>query len=164
LFVLEGITPSVYRLSIGIPSTLPAAYIQSIRLGSRDVLIDEFQIQGEVSEDIQVVVRTDGGVLAGRVLSDMPDPMAYATAVLVPNPGIPLRSDLYKVARTDDSGNFRMQGITPGNYKLFAWGNVEDQSWLDPEFMQLFEDRGAPIRINAGDHVKADVKLCPPWF
>jgi hypothetical protein len=34
----------------------------------------------------------------------------------------------------DDDGNFKIAGLRPGTYKLFAWEEVDDGAWQDPEF------------------------------
>ena len=31
-----------------------------------------------------------------------------------------------------------MQGLTPGDYRVFAWDDVEAGAWLDPESGKVF--------------------------
>ncbi len=40
----------------------------------------------------------------------------------------------------------------PGEYKLFAWDDVEQYDWFDPEFLKDFEARGESITVAAGGH------------
>jgi len=37
------------------------------------------------------------------------------------------RKALYRVTQADRDGAFRMEGLTPGSYKVFAWNDVETQ-------------------------------------
>jgi hypothetical protein len=47
--------------------------------------------------------------------------------------------------------------VPPGDYKLFAWSEVEDGAWYDAEFMPNYENRGKPVHISEGS--KPDVSL-----
>ncbi len=42
--------------------------------------------------------------------------------------------------------------LWPGEYKLFAWDDVEQYDWFDPEFLKDFEARGESITVAAGGH------------
>ena len=54
-----------------------------------------------------------------------------------------------------------MQGITPGDYKLFAWENVEAGAWQNPDFIQGYENAGRPIRINEGSNESLQLPVIP---
>ena len=41
---------------------------------------------------------------------------------------------------SDSSGRFRFDRVPPGDYKMFAWSEVENGSWYDPDFMKTYED------------------------
>ena len=53
--------------------------------------------------------------------------MKAMQADLIPEKGS--RRDLYKIATSGDDGDFSMTGITPGNYKLFAWEHLEPNAY-----------------------------------
>ena len=71
--------------------------------------------------EIQVIVNTNGGKVQGSVIDAKQKPAASARIVLVPPESRRQNLQLYKVALTDNSGNFTITGIAPGDYKLFAW-------------------------------------------
>ena len=105
---------------------LPAGgYVKSMRLGNADVLNDGLHLTGPPQGLLEIVIGTNAGNIEGSVLNDRQQAVANETVVLVPDPRFRQRSDLYKVLSTDSSGRFRMPGVTPGDYKLFAWENVE---------------------------------------
>jgi hypothetical protein len=52
-----------------------------------------------------------------------------------------------KTATTDPSGRFHFDHVPPGDYRVFAWAEVESDSWFDPEFMRNYEMLGARVRV-----------------
>jgi protocatechuate 3,4-dioxygenase beta subunit len=172
-FSIRNIAAGDYRIEISpiltvppsslVPSAIESAYVRSIRLDGRDVLNDGVHLETATNAPLQVVISMNGGTFAGRVLDAGGMPVANAHAVLVPNAPRRRRGDLYKTALTDDSGRFQLRGLAPGDYKLFAWERVEDGAWQDPQFLNLFEDRGAAVRMEDGAQVTRDVRLIPAW-
>jgi len=57
------------------------------------------------------------------------------------------RVDLFKPAMTDASGRFTIRGITPGDYKLFAWTDLDPGSYFEPSLLQSAEPAGKPVHI-----------------
>jgi hypothetical protein len=70
------------------------------------------------------------------------------SAVLLPDAR--RRTDLYRVTLTDASGQFHLDRLPPGDYKVFAWDDVDEDAWYDPEFMRMHENEGVAIRIGEG--------------
>ena len=87
-------------------------------------------------------------------------PVSGVQAVLVPD-RLRNRNDLYKIAVTGADGHFTLRGITPGDYKIFAWDDVPADAWQDPDFIRPYENLGKPVRINEGSQGSVDVKLIP---
>src|SRR4030095_9663373 len=94
----------------------------------------------------QIVVGSSAGVVEGVVRDNLRN-LVRARVVLVPDLAHRQRADLYQSISTDDSGRFRLQGIPPGDYVLFAWEDIENGLWLDPEFLKRHEPSGRSIRI-----------------
>ena len=57
---------------------------------------------------------------------------------------------MYKVTGTDNQGRFQLQGLRPGDYRVFAWENIENGTWIDSTFLRLNEERGTTIHIDEG--------------
>ena len=85
--------------------------------------------------------------------------MSNVTVALVPEMPLRVRPDLFRNVTTDASGAFQMKTITPGNYKVFVWEDVENGAWLNEEFLRPFENQGTPVRIDEGS--KATVTVTP---
>jgi hypothetical protein len=52
-----------------------------------------------------------------------------------------------------------IRGILPGNYKLFAWENLEPNAYLNSDFLRGYEDLGIPVKVSAGDNNPVSVRL-----
>jgi hypothetical protein len=130
-------------------------FVKSIRLGREDAL-GTFQISSETSLVLDVVLTTGSGSIEGVALGRAGDSAANATVVLVPA-AARRRIGLYQSVVTGNDGKFRFQGIPPGDYKLFAWDDIETGAWANTEFIRPYESRGRSIRVL--EDSKEDVQL-----
>jgi hypothetical protein len=76
-------------------------------------------------------------------------------------PDVRGRIDLFKTTTTDPAGRFHIDRIPPGDYKAFAWEDVNDGAWQDPEFMGANENLGTPIHIAEGTTATLRLTLIP---
>ena len=82
--------------------------------------------------------------------------------VLVPPPARRINPDLYHVVELDKRGHFSMNGVAPGEYKIFAWTKPPDgKPWLNAEFMAAVEQRGQIVRVTLGAPVSVQVTVIP---
>ena len=54
-------------------------------------------------------------------------------------------------------GQFHFKSVPPGEYKLFAWEDVESGAWLDPDFIKPLDDKGKSVTIRADGQENADL-------
>lgn len=157
-FSLEKVNAGEYRFAIGLMP--PTMYIKSAKFDQADILAAGFTVMDKSPGPLQVVISPKGGQIDGNVLDKDTKPVRGITTVLIPDRNRD-RRDVYKGAVTDQNGHFTMLGITPGDYKLFAWEDIEPFSYNDPEVLKKFEDRGQPIHIDESAKEMVDVKLIP---
>jgi hypothetical protein len=74
------------------------------------------------------------------------------------------RMDLYRSATTDEFGRFHVQDIAPGSYLVFAWEDIEDGLWRDPEFIRRNEESGKSIQIDERTRATVEVTAFPFSF
>jgi hypothetical protein len=111
---------------------------------------------------IEIQVATDPGSVNGRVLSSRQTPVPAATVVLMPDVGRRLyRTDLFRVTTTNEVGQYSMEGLPPGDYRVFAWESVADRAWQDPGFMRAYEEMGKPVRISENARQSVDIPSIP---
>jgi 5-hydroxyisourate hydrolase-like protein (transthyretin family) len=172
-FNLPNVGPGDYRVYVApflapfqwgtpaIPQSLQSMYLKSVRLGGTDLLTEGLRIDGGATGEIQIVLGA-GGRLAGSTVDEKHQPQPNITVALVPDLGLRHRRELYRSTSSDISGQFRIQGIAPGNYRVFAWEAVERDIWMNPDFIRAIEDRGVPVVIREGEEAGAEVVSIAP--
>jgi hypothetical protein len=133
-------------------------HIKSLRVGREDAL-NRVHLTSDTKDPLlQVVLTTETGSVEGIAIGRAGDPAANCTVVLVPEYAR-MRASLYKTLVTNSDGRFRFQEIPPGNYKLFAWDDIETGAWQDAEFMRPYESRGRAIRISENGKEEAQLNV-----
>jgi hypothetical protein len=158
-FTILNVIPTHYELNVhGFPDDY---YIQSAALGGKDILEAGINFTPGTGGAIEIVLASTGGQVEGVVLNADQQPATEASVVAVPDE--PRRSQLrfYKDDHTDQYGRFTIKGIAPGRYKLFAWEDVEEGAYQDPEFIKRFEALGEAVVIRENSHESAQLKLIP---
>ena len=94
--------------------------------------------------------------LSGAVLDADSLPAPGVHVVLIPDPPHRDIQDKYRSTTTDQNGKFTLNGIAPGDYKLFSWDSVEqsgryDVDWSDPEWLKPYETKGESIHFDEAD-------------
>lgn len=150
-------TPGDYRVDVTPildraprePAANPVAYVKSIHYGDEDVLNRNLRLIGPPTSGVglRVVIADDWGSVSGNVVDEAAKPISQATIVLVPPIEQRGRRDLFKTAAVDDKGQFRLERVPPGDYKLFAWEEVEPGAWFNPAFLPRIEDQGKEIHV-----------------
>ena len=154
-FTLQQVGPGDYRVNVtGMPQN---AYLKFARLGPMDVLNQGLHIERQPGVPLEIVVGTDSGAVDGTVTNNKQEPSANVTVVLVPDPVHRNRSELYRSVMTDSQGRFHFGGVTPGDYKLFAWEDVESGAWQDSDFLRPFEERGRLTQVKSSGSTSADL-------
>jgi len=155
-FTLTGLGPGDFRTGVfymgmttnGGSINLPTGtYLKSLRLGTRDVLAEGLHLESRPPEELEVTIGTSNAGVTGSVVTIKNEAVPNSVVVLVPDPLRRYRSDLYRAVASDTSGRFEFKGVPPGDYKLFAWDDVQSGVWLDPEFLKGYESLGTPMRI-----------------
>jgi protocatechuate 3,4-dioxygenase beta subunit len=151
---IEGVGPGDYRISRS-----GSGYIQSARLGPVDVLKDGLHLDHQPEDSLEVVIAATRASVEGRV-TDGAQAVSNAVVVLVPSLNLRQRSDRYYVAATDGNGQFQIQArIVPGDYKVFAWNDIEPGAWQDPEVLERYENQGQPVSVTSDSKLNIDVRL-----
>jgi hypothetical protein len=158
----SGVPEGEYRV---VWSNLPSdMYVKSMRFGPADALNGTLPIDPRTQDRFQIVFGTNGGTLEGVVLDKLRNAVAGAKVALVPDVARRQRADLYQNTSSDESGRFQFRGIVPGDYSLFAWEDIENGLWQDPEFIRRHETAGKPVRISANGRETIETVAIPFAF
>ena len=158
-FTVAGVIPFDYRVTVsGLEKN---HYIRSVRLGDTDILNSLLRLDGPPRGTMEVIVGTDSGSVDAIVRDDRQDLVPGVRVVLVPDPARRFRSELFRTATTDAEGRIHIEGIAPGDYSLFAWEEVEEGAWQDPDFLRTYEPLGRTVRIGPNGWESVELRLIP---
>jgi hypothetical protein len=132
-------------------------YLKSVKLAGRempDATLDLNYGGGQVD----VVLAPAAGDLTGTVQNARGEPAASVQVTAVPVSGS-LRRDMNKLVTTDASGNFTLHGLPPGDYKIFAWEQVDANAWMDRDYRQPFENLAASAKVQESTSPTVTLRL-----
>jgi hypothetical protein len=162
-FRIENLGPGEYRFAVpGMLITPTGAklssqpYLKQARLGSIDLLNEKLTISGPVSDEIQVVFSAKGGQISGTVTDDRQQPATNVAVLLLPTDRD--RLDLYRVTTTGPKGDYTLQGLAPGSYKVFAVQAPDMSGVFDPTMMKTLEARAQTITASESSKATVDLK------
>jgi hypothetical protein len=133
--------------------------VKSIRMGQTDVLRDGLTLTAGDNAHLEIVPAPEGGQIEGSVVDKDDNPVAGATVVAVPEPGLRPRRDRFYQASADQYGRYQVKNATPGDYKIFAWDNIEPGAWFDADFLRDAEANGEAVKLEAKGHETAKVHV-----
>jgi hypothetical protein len=128
-------------------------YISDVRADGRSVFDTGFRVGLDPVSSLEVIVGTQGGSIQGKITgSESPLPAAL---ILVPESFRRSNASLYRVLYLPRNSEFKMNGIAPGNYKLFAVPYLnETVPYRSPEFIARHESRAISVTVQKGGIVE----------
>ena len=156
-FILRGVVPGIW--DIGVQPVPEGGYIKSMRLGEQDVLTADMIIRPDTTEPLHIVVSTRGGILEGDVKTDSGKEAGPANVLAAPDGKYSHVVSFYMVAQADEKGHFKLKGLTPGTYKLYAFEALQYCAWCDPAFLKPFASQGEPVEVTEGVNPSKEVRL-----
>jgi hypothetical protein len=157
--------------TVAVSGLTEGLYIKSAQFGRSNAMTDSFPDPGEIrpavtssggllpmtpgqiliatesKDSLEVVISGASGSLKGTVNDAGGKPFPAARVVLAPEEKFRGIRPLYKVATSDQSGEFVFRGISPGSYILFAWDVIENGAYYNRDFMRPYEGNGVPVVI-----------------
>jgi protocatechuate 3,4-dioxygenase beta subunit len=160
-FRFDDVNPDNFDVSVTpLPGTF---YLKSIRSGNADILANGLDLSGGGGANVEIVIGVNAPQISGVVQNPTTQqPAAAVTVVLIPQEKERREVSLYyRSASTDQNGNFTLSRVNPGEYKVYAWEEVESGSWFDPDFLKPVESKGASVSVREGTPVAVQVTMIP---
>ncbi|MFY9673193.1 MAG: carboxypeptidase regulatory-like domain-containing protein [Terriglobales bacterium] len=166
-FSWKHVNPGNYIVRLYGGSGQDSFFLKSAHVGANNIDA-AFSLNGPVVLDL--VISDKGGIVEGIVTyrnrqgedqqgTDAPVPNAEVVAV----PEAKYRNipERFGEGATDQFGRFTIRGLAPGSYTLFAWQDVGDDLYRDPDFLKSQEADGATAKIEEGSHQTLVLRLSP---
>lgn len=157
-FLLPNVLPGIW--DIDVQPVPPDGFVKSMRLGGQDVLAEDMTIDPNSRESLRIVVSTRGAVVSGTVR--VPPGIARsprAAVLLAPCGKYAQVLSFYAQTASDDDGHFEIKGVTPGQYKLYAFEELDATAYQDPGFLKPYEASSAAFAVAEGAHVDRETQL-----
>jgi hypothetical protein len=124
-------------------TNLDGAYLRAIRVNEQSVagsLIRLPAVAGTVR--MEVILSTNGATVEGAVGNAV-----GAVIVLEPGADQDFRRSRYRVAKSDQTGHFKLTGVAPGEYRIYAFDDIDDGAWLDASYMAAYAGKGETVKV-----------------
>ena len=158
-FLVQNVLEDTY--SVSVDGLSEDYYLKSVRVGADEALERGLQIlRGQPPSGLEVKVSAAGARAEGLVFGEDNLPTT-AIVALVPTGERRKLPHLFKNANTDELGRFVIRGIAPGEYKIFAFEEVEGAALEDPEFLKAIEDKGVSVRLTEAAVQSVELKRIP---
>jgi 5-hydroxyisourate hydrolase-like protein (transthyretin family) len=152
-FQFKNVPEGSYRPLARLYGAAVNLFLKSARYGSTTITDAGFTVKPGTDLSLELTMSSRVARLSGAVLDANSLPVAGATVVLIPDP--PRRGVVwqYKFTTTDQNGKFSMNGLTPGDYKVFCWDFVDESEeeygadWCDPEWLKPYETKGESVHL-----------------
>jgi hypothetical protein len=138
----------------GVPEN---CYIKSMQYGGREIAQNE-SVEMTAGGTLDITLSATAGTVDAVVMNKDGQPVQGAMAVLVSKD---TTQNFVRANSTQDGGAVSFKGLKPGEYMLFAWEDVEQGAYQDPDFRKPFESRAETVKIDAGGQQKVQVKAVP---
>lgn len=142
-FTFAAIFADRYAVQVlGLPE---GVYVQSIHAGDADVLENGLDLTAAAAGSVEIVLSRKTGTVEGLVTDAQGRPVNGAMVALVP-----IKGREYRTAFTDEGGKFTVKSAPPGEYRAFAWADVEDGAWTDAEFLKPILGKARMVTVREG--------------
>ena len=150
-FALRNVEPGRYAVQI---SPRGPWYVQSATYGQTDLLRENLVVtQGGNAGAIEIVLRDDGGLVSGSVISD--NTPVNAMVLVVPEH----RSAIPPAQYSNERGGFRMYTLAPGDYLLFAFDSVDGLEYTNREALEAYASRATRVSVSANSSANVALTL-----
>jgi hypothetical protein len=129
--------------------------------GGADLLDAGFSVgRGHSLPALELLLSAGAGRIDGTVMSE-DRPFPGASVVLVPEGKQHPQPSDYRQARSDSLGRFALRTVAPGDYTLFAWEQLKNGAFMDPDFLGQYADRGRSVHVEEGGHLSVQLDAIP---
>lgn len=159
-FEWKDVMPERYFIQLSEASATADCFLKSVAVNGRDVSESGFNL-GSGMTMVDLVASTNGASVEGIATNAAGDPVADAVLVAVPEGRLRRLPDHYRRSTSDQSGHFRVRGLPPGDYTIFAWESVEGEAYFNSDFIRNYEGQGKALHMSEGERVSLQVKVIP---
>jgi uncharacterized protein (DUF2141 family) len=146
-FVITNIPPGEFIFTVSDAQGEESAYVRKAICNSRDYASRELTLAVGTALNCDVTLASDTGTVHGKVTDDE-NPAPGLVIVLVPESKELRRIPRYSLtANTDVSGLYKIAGVIPGDYLLFAVPPSGDHEYFGLDFPERHTDIAEHVSV-----------------
>ena len=149
-----------------IRATVPDGWmVKGIQQDGRDITDVVFDLKsGNTVSGLQVVLSNRVNSITGQLTDGKGAPISDGTVIVFASEPDKWHEDSRYVrsARPDQSGNYKITGMPPGEYLAVAIDYVEEGTWNDPEYLESIRRYDQRITLGEIDAQAISLKLVTP--
>jgi Carboxypeptidase regulatory-like domain len=139
-------------------------YVDTASFGRGDPLRDLFNPTGAPGSTLLIRAASASGRIIGTVTDARGEPREGALVTLVPEGNAAGRHDLYRRVEADADGQFVLETLRPGPYRVFAWESIPQYAERNTEFLNPYLSRGRLVTVGQNGLVDVELDLIPNAF
>ena len=148
--VVQNLEAGRYAVQI---SPHGAWYVQSATHGQEDLLREPLVVgPGGEQRPIEIVLRDDGGLIAGSVTSDN-NPVPAVVLV------IPERRSTMPLTQYTSERGFNINNLAPGDYMLLAFDSADGLEYTNREALEPYLSRAAHVSVSSNGSASATLTM-----
>ena len=173
-FSWKNVNPGTYVVRLYGGNGQDNVFLKSARIGDRGI-DSGFTLGGPAVLDL--VVSLKSGTVEGIVMNhdsgneqqrsdqqggeqnESAKPASNVAVVAVPEEKYRKIPERFGVSATDQYGRFTIRGLAPGSYMLFAWQDVDEELYRDPDFLKSQGPNGTAVKVDEDSRQRVDLKL-----
>ena len=148
-FRIENVPEGPMRFEAAM--TTDAYYLEAVRQNGRDLTDEALDVgRGVRMDDVEVVIAVNASQVSGRVV--MTPGMARPEVVVFPA-GMETprgRERLTRVGQVNESGQFTIRGLAPGEYRVAAVRGAREGIVGDAKFQAALQPAAKRVKLGAG--------------
>ena len=153
-FTLKNVTPMHYSVNVsGLPD---GCYVKSIRYAGQEVPEDGADFLSNAP--VEITLSATAAEVSTTVVDSEGKPVTNAIVALLPKDG-PASS--IQSRNTDENGGVSFRGLKPGEYRLYAWEDLEPGAQQDPDVQKKYESRATTVKLEPSAKQAVQVKAIP---
>lgn len=146
-FELDRLLPAPHALEIsGLPE---GSYVTAVNFAGRAIDDWSLDLTSGAGGELLILVSPDGGEISGAIPN--------APGVLVQ--AWPAGGDTARAVKTDTRGAFRIHSLPPGEYRIAAFQDLDDDLARDPQFRARFEGAATTVKVAEKGRERVELKL-----
>lgn len=158
-FLISGLLPGRYRVSLGTTQGSNAWLLDSGRLDQTDVLAGGLVLEDKNIESLRLAVAPTPAEVTGRVVAPASVAPHLFQVVLLPSESPEATHRRPKAAPVAPDGTYVLQGLQSGSYLLALVPTLFEMSFDDENLMLELRSKSVPVNLQPGQKLKFDIAL-----